>query len=61
MHLSSHPKMDLFPDHPPAQEGGDFHAYPGAKFFVDFHNDYVHYENYPRGLFDRSRSGLQVC
>lgn len=29
MLASSDPKMDLFPDHPPAQEGGDVRGFPG--------------------------------
>ena len=66
MHASSHPEMDvfpdhpppqgeedfLFPDHPPVQEGRDFCGFPGTHIYVDFHPDYVQYKNYPRGLLD---------
>ena len=69
MLASSHPEMDVFPDHPHPQ---------GTQFYVNFHDDYVHFKNYPRGLldvvgywaetqvfggvllFDRSDSGSQV-
>ena len=66
MHASSHPEMDafpdhspaqegedfLFPEHPPAQGGGGFRGFLGAQCQVDFHPDYVQFKNYPRGLLD---------
>ena len=66
MHASSHPGKDAFPeyppeqgeedflfaDHPRAQEGGGFRGFLGTQFHVDYHPDYVHFRNYPRGLLD---------
>ncbi len=52
LHETSHPKMDLFPDHPNAYGGEGSRGFRGTKFYVDFHNDYVYFNNYPRGLLD---------
>ena len=52
MHASSHPKMNVFPDDPPALGKGNFRGFPGNRFYVDFHKYYVHFQNYPRGLLD---------
>ena len=49
IHASSHPGMNVFPNHPPAQGGGEF---LGTQLNVDYHPDYVHFKNYPRGLLD---------
>ena len=67
MYASSHPKMDLFPvprpatksgegvyfhDHFSTQGKGRFRGFPGIEFYFDFHPDYVHFKDYPRGLLD---------
>ena len=66
MHAAWHPEMDAFPDLPPAQSeddflfsdpppaqgGGRFRCFPGLQYHFDFHPDYVHFDNYPRGLLD---------
>ena len=66
MHTSTHAEMDKYPDHPPAQEGGDplLDDHPPTEegvdirglsripLDVDSHPDYVHFKNYPRGVPD---------
>ena len=52
LHASSHPGVDVFPDPPSAQGGGRFRGFLGSQWHVDFHPDYVQFENYPRGLLD---------
>lgn len=52
MHASSHPGMDVSPGHSPARGRGDLYDFPGTRFNVYFHPDYVQFKNYPRGLLD---------
>lgn len=45
-----HPETDIVPEKP---LGGHLRAFGGTEYFyVDFHNDYIHLEDYPFSLLD---------
>lgn len=50
MHASSHPKMDAFPESLPKERISESSS--KTSFSVDYHKEYVHFQNYPRGLLD---------
>ena len=46
-----HPQKDVLQDRLSRRRRGTY-KFPYTKFNVDFHEDYVQFQNYPRGLLD---------